>query len=136
MEPTPIQPDLQAAVLCEDVRQELGGTHTLVGVLSMIPTPVLPVGMFKLCLWARWTGGQGSYEQHSRIVAPDDRSLLAESRVPFTLREMDAHTTNVHVFTGVQFREFGMHHVEILLDSDLRMRFPLPVIRVNPPAPH
>ena len=108
--------------------------HTLVGVINGIPTPALPVGMFKLCLWARWTGGQGTYEQHSRIVAPDDRGVLVESRVGFTLRELDAHATNVHVFAGVQFREFGMHHVEVLLDGDLRMRFPLPVIRVQPPA--
>jgi len=132
MNQTPILPDLQAAVLCEDVRQEMSGMHTLVGVLNVIPTPTLPVGMFRLCLWARWTGGEGRFEQHSRILAPDDAQVLAESKVPFVLREMDAHTTNVHLFTGVQFRHFGVHHVEILLDGELRMRFPLPVIQVNP----
>ncbi len=135
MNETPILPDLQAAVLCEDVRQEASGMHTLVGVLNVLPTPLLPIGMFKLCLWARWTGGQGNYEQHSRILAPDDTSILAESRVAFALREMDAHTTNVHVFTGVQFRQYGIHHVEVMLDRDLRMRFPLPVIQVHPQKP-
>lgn len=126
-------PDLQAAVLCEDVRQEISGMQTLVGVLNVLPAPVMPVGLFKLCLWTRWTGGEGNFEQASRIVAPDASTSIAESRVRFGLREPDAHTTNVHVFTGVQFREFGIHHVEILLDGELRMRFPLPVIQVRPP---
>src|SRR5437763_773691 len=34
-----ILPDLQSAILCEDVRAELSGQQTLVGVLGAIPTP-------------------------------------------------------------------------------------------------
>jgi hypothetical protein len=43
-------PDLQASILCEDVRQEVNGLQTLVGVISVLPTPSLPVGLLKLCL--------------------------------------------------------------------------------------
>jgi hypothetical protein len=38
----------------------------------------------------------------------------------------------VHYFGGVQFQQFGMHHVEIYLEDELRLRFPLPVVRVGP----
>ena len=41
--------------------------------------------------------------------------------------------TNVHVFGGVQFQQYGIYHVEIHLDSELKMRFPLPVVRVQQP---
>ncbi len=128
-----IQPDLQGALLCEDVRQEISGSHTLVGVINAIPTPSLPIGLFRLCLWARWCGGVGTFHQNSRIVAPDDRSIIAESSVGFALRDMDAHTTNVHYFNGIQFREYGLHHVEVNLDGELRMRFPLAIVQVAPP---
>gem|GEM_PF-33388 len=32
-------------------------------------------------------------------------------------------------------QEFGVHHVEIRLDGDMRMRFPVPVVRINQAPP-
>ena len=46
---------------------------------------------------------------------------------------MEGHATNVHYFGGVQFQQYGLHHVEIYLGDELRLRFPLPVVRVRPP---
>jgi hypothetical protein len=33
----------------------------------------------------------------------------------------------------VQFQQYGLHHVEIYLGDELRLRFPLPIVRVTPP---
>jgi hypothetical protein len=46
------------------------------------------------------------------------------------LKEMEGHATNVHYFGGMQFQQFGLHHVEIFLENELRLRFSLPVVRV------
>jgi hypothetical protein len=54
--------------------------------------------------------------------------------VPFSLGDMNAHATNVHFFGGVQFQKYGTYHVEILLDEELRLRIPLPVIQVEAPG--
>jgi hypothetical protein len=35
----------------------------------------------------------------------------------------------------VQFQRHGVYHVEIRLDGELRLRFPLPVVRVQPAQP-
>ena len=126
-----IFPDLQATLLCEDVRQEVNGMHTLVGVLNVVPAPMVPIGVIKLCLWTRWCSGQGEFLQTSRIVAPDDETAVAQSQVRFRLREIETHATNVHFFTGIQFKEFGLHHIEVSLEGDLRLRFPLPVVQVK-----
>lgn len=126
-----IPPDLQAALLCEDVRQEMGGGHTLVGVINVLPAPVVPIGLFKLCLWSRWCGGTGQFVQDSSIMASDDDRPLAQASVTFQLPALDSHATNVHVFGGVQFPEHGLYHIEIRLDGSLRLRFPLPVIPVQ-----
>jgi len=125
-----IPPDLQAVVLCEDVRTEISGQQTLIGVIGVIPAPVLPVGFFKLCLWSRWCGGAGRFKQKSLILGSDDDRVLAQSEVDFTLPELESHATNVHVFGGVQFQKYGIYHVEIRLDGELTIRFPLPVVRV------
>ncbi|MEY2563817.1 MAG: hypothetical protein QOH88_2010 [Verrucomicrobiota bacterium] len=123
-------PDLQGCVLCEDVRCEISGMQTLVGVLNVVATPSLPVHYVRLCLWSRWCSGSGRFRQKSRIVGVDDQQVLAQSEVEFELKEMEAHATNVHCFGGVQFQQFGMHHVEIMLEDELRLRFPLPVVRI------
>lgn len=131
MENSTILPDLQAALMCEDVRQEMGGGQTLVGVINVVPAPVVPIGLFKLCLWSRWCGGQGEFLQESVILGTDEDSVIARAEVRFQLPALEAHATNVHVFGGVQFPEHGIYHVEIRLDGNFRMRFPLPVVEVK-----
>jgi len=126
-----IIPDLQACVLCEDVRQEASGQQTLVGIIGMIPAPVMPIGFFKLCLWSRWCGGVGEFVQQSLILTPDDDEPIAQSEVRFTLPSLEAHATNVHVFGGIQFQKHGLYTVEVKVDNELRLRFPLPVVPVQ-----
>jgi hypothetical protein len=129
---TLIPPDLQAAVLCEDVRTEISGQQTLVGVIGVIPAPVVPIGVFKLCLFTRWCGGVGEFTQRSLILSSEDEAPLAQAEVKFKLPEMNSHVTNVHVFGGLQFARHGIYTVEIRLDGEIRLRFPLPVVPVKP----
>jgi hypothetical protein len=126
-----ILPDLQSCVLCEDVRCEFNGMQTLVGVLNIVPTPKLPVNYLRLCIWTRWCSGAGRFHQRSKIVGPDDTQTIAQAEVHFDLKQMEGHATNVHYFGGVQFQQFGLHHVEIYLGDELKLRFPLPVVEVK-----
>jgi len=126
-----ILPDLQSCVLCEDVRCEFNGMNTLVGVLNVIAAPSLPINYLRLCIWTRWCSGAGKFRQRSRIIGVDEQNVLAEAAVEFELKEMEGHATNVHYFGGVQFQQFGLHHVEIYLQEELRLRFPLPVVRIQ-----
>jgi len=130
----PIVPDLQSVILCEDVRTEVSGAQTLVGVIGAVPAPQVPIAFFKLCLWTRWCGGIGRFHQDSRLLDPDDETV-AEAGIGFELREIEGSATNVHFFGGVQIKKFGVHHVEIRIDGDMRMRFPVPVVQVNQPPP-
>jgi hypothetical protein len=125
-----ILPDLQSCVLCEDVRCELNGMQTLVGVVNVIPAPSVPVNCLRLCIWSRWCSGVGRFRQKSRIVGADEQQVIAHAEVEFELKEMEAHATNAHFFGGIQFQQFGLYHVEIFLEEELRLRFPLPVVRV------
>ena len=134
MTANPILPDLQAAILCEDVRAELSGQQTLIGVIGAIPAPHLPIGFFKLCLWTRWCGGSGDFVQKCLIYDPEEDQAIAQAEVPFTLSDLNAHATNVHFFGGVQFQKYGTYHVEILLDDEIRLRIPLQVIQVDAPG--
>jgi hypothetical protein len=131
MTQNPILPDLQGAVLCEDVRAEISGQQTLVGVISAIPAPTLPIGFFRLCLWTRWCGGLGDFIQKCLIYDPEEDQAIAQAEIPFTLADLSANATNVHFFGGVQFQKYGTYHLEIQVDGQIRLRVPIPVLPVN-----
>ena len=104
--------------------------QSLIGVINGVPARALPVGLLKLCVWTRWCGGIGKFCQHSRILGVDEAQVIAESHIDFELKELEEHVTNVNLYTGVQFQQFGVHHVEILLDDELVIRYPFPVVKV------
>jgi len=128
-----IIPDLQAAILCEDVRAEISGQQTLIGVIGAIPTPTLPIAFFKLCLWTRWCGGSGDFIQKCLIYDPEEDQAIAQAEVPFSLSDLSAHATNVHFFGGVQFQKYGTYHVEVLIDDQIQLRIPVPVLQMEVP---
>ena len=70
-------PDLQASVMCDDVRQERNGKFMLIGIfdglVQAVNQPVCP----RICLMNRWCAGEGEFTQKSRIVAPDGVPLGA-----------------------------------------------------------
>ena len=61
-------------------------------------------------------------------------AIVAEGReIPVKLPHAEATATNVELFLNLEFHEPGTHWVEVLLDEDLKIRFPLRVGKVNPP---
>ncbi len=125
-------PDLQASFVCEDVRVEATGAHTIVGIINSIGAPSLPIQILKLCVWTRWSSGVGQFEQRTRLIGPDEETVMAEAETKFQLGNEDSHTTNVNIFGGLHLTHPGAHHIEIYLDGELKLRFPMRVIL--PPA--
>jgi hypothetical protein len=134
MQPTRILPDLQCSLLCEDVRQEASGNFILIGILGYIQVPQLPVTALKLCVFNRWTAGVGSFTENVRLIAPDQTTVLRQSQVKFAVKDAAHHATNVTVFGQIKFEGAGVYFVEVLVDDVMKLRFPLPLVVVQPPA--
>jgi hypothetical protein len=126
-------PDLQASFACEDVRVEAGGAHTIVGIMNFVGAPQFPVRLLKFCIWTRWCSGQGTYTQTTRLVRPDQITIMNQAVTPFKLEHEESHATNVNFFAGLEFPEPGVYEIEILLDNVMRLRYPLPFGLVKPP---
>ena len=119
-------PDLQSSLLCDDVRQESNGKFILIGLFDMVAVASFPAVFMKVCLVNRWCCGQGDFKQHVRVLAPDGKGVLLEGQdVPIRLPEQDAVATSVEIFLNVRFATEGTYWVEILLDGDLKLRYPL-----------
>jgi hypothetical protein len=138
-----ILPDLQCSLLCEDIRQEITGGFTLVGVINFLRVPQFPVVALKLSVFNRWTAGVGQFTESVRLVAPDQTTVLRKGEVKFALKDPSLHATNVTVFGQVEFKGPGNYFVEVLVDDVMKLRYPIPVIHAPqqpqpqgaPPAP-
>ena len=135
MNATRILPDLQCSLLCEDVRPEANGNFIIVGVIGVVRVPQVPVTAFKLCVFNRWTAGFGQFSENVRLIAPDQTTVLRKGQVKFALQDPSHHATNVTVFPQVEFSAAGVYYIEVLVDDVMKIRFPLPVVVVQPPPP-
>ena len=134
MQPSRILPDLQCSLLCEDIRQEASGNFILLGVLNLVRVPQLPVTAFKICVFNRWTAGVGQFSESVRLLAPDQTTVMRKGEVKFALQDASHTATNVTVLGQVEFTAPGVYFVEVLVDDVMKLRYPLPVVVVQPPA--
>lgn len=127
-------PDLQSSLLCDDVRQERTGKFILIGLFDALCAPAFPFRHPRMCLTTRWCSGEGKFSQQTKILGPDMQRVVAEGRkIPVQLADSEKTATNVELFMNVEFQEAGTHWVEISLDGDLKLRFPLRVNKVEVP---
>ncbi len=125
-------PDLQSSLICDDVRQERNGKFMLIGLFDAIHTETFPTTFAKLCLVTRWCSGEGTFTQRSRMMHSDQHTVLAEGKdVQVNLPSPEAAATSVEVFINVAFPEPGVYWVEILLDGDLKIRYPLRINQIS-----
>jgi hypothetical protein len=129
-------PDLQSSILCDDVRQERNGKFILIGLFDAIAAQRMPVRYPRLFMVTRWCSGEGDFKQRTRILKPDMSTVLVEGKpIPVRLPGAEATATNVEVFMNVAFEEEGTHWVEVALDDDLKIRYPLRVGTAPQPRP-
>ena len=139
MNATRILPDLQCSLLCEDIRQEVNGNCILIGVLSLLRVPKLPIVALRLCLFNRWTAGVGQFTESVRLIAPDQTTVMRKAEMKFRLPDASLNVTNVTMLPQVEFKTAGTYYIEVLVDDVMKLRYPLTVIHApmpeQPPAP-
>jgi len=131
-----MMPDLQMSVICDDVRQERTGKFILIGLFDVIGLPAFPAVFPRLCIVNRWCCGQGVFKEKTRIVGPDNGPTLTEGQeIAVQLQSPESSVTNVEFFINVQFEKEGVHWVEVILDGDMKLRYPLRVSRAVQQGP-
>ena len=70
--------------------------------------------------------------QQTRIVAPDGVTKLVEGRaVEIKLQNEGAIATSVEFFVNLRFPSAGTYWVEVTIDHELKIRYPLLVAEIR-----
>jgi hypothetical protein len=120
-----IQPTLLFSILCDDVRREDNGKFMLIGLFETIGAAVFPAVHPKLYVMNCWCSGTGKFKQRTRIVTPDNVKLIEDEETEFTLLGLKAKHRIVARFNNLRFSTPGEYAVEVLLNNELKVRYPL-----------
>ena len=75
----------------------------------------------------------GEFHENIRLIAPDQESVIRKCETKFVLKDPAHHDTNIAVFAGTKFEVPGVYTIEFVLDLVMKLRYPLPVMIVEPP---
>ncbi len=128
-------PGLPSGLLCDDVRQERIGKFLLIRVFARLALREFPARFPRICLVNRWCCGQGTFTQRSRILSPEGNVVVEGKDVPVKVDDPMQTATSIEFFINAAFPAPGVHWVEILLDGNLKLRYPLSIrLAPRPPA--
>ncbi len=118
------KPILQFSVLCDGVAKQ-GNKPVFIGVFSnFVRTGVIP----QFFIVNRWVYGKGTFKQKVVIKDPDLTKTVAEiPEQEFALQNETTGADLVLGFVNVNFEKGGVYWVQITLDGELVMSYPLPV---------
>ena len=133
MQPTRILPDLQCSLVCEEVRQEANGNLFLIGVVNIIRVPQIPIVAGRICIYNRWTAGIGQFNENTRLVAPDQTTVVSKGEMKFELKDPSHSASGVIVFGNVKFETAGTYFIEVMVEDVMKLRYPLVVVHVPQP---
>jgi len=104
----------------------------LIGVLTGLVVPQLPVTAHQIVCFNRWTAGVGEFTENVKVIAPDGSTALCENKIKYALKRPEDVLTNLHIFRNVELKEPGCYQVEVNVDDVLKLRYPFPVNLVPP----
>ena len=122
-----IKPRLSYTILCDDVRQEMGGKLSLMGLFESIYSNTFPALHHRFAIVNEWSGGQGEFTARVRLLAPDRQELLSESVARLNLFNETQRHRDISVRFNTSFKIPGVYWIEILLDNERIGLVPFPV---------
>lgn len=120
-----IVPTLLFSVMCDDVRREDNGKFILIGLFETIGAKKFPAIHPTLFIMNCWTSGIGNFRQRSRIINKNGDILAEDRETTFLLQDLKAKHRVIARFNGLKFDLSGEYAVEVLLNGDLKVRYPL-----------
>lgn len=125
------KPALSYTIMCDDVRQELGGKFSLMGLFESISAHTFPAFHARFAIVNEWRGGRGDFAAKIRLLAPDQRTVLSESASRFSLFNEAQRHRDISIRLNSTFSVPGTYWIEMLLDDEQIALIPLPIHLVN-----
>jgi hypothetical protein len=122
-----IKPRLNYTLLCDDVRQELGGKFSLMGLFESIYANAFPAIHPRFAIVNEWAGGKGEFKLRIRLLSTNKQEILSESEATLSLYSETQRHRDISVRFNSTFSVPGTYWIEMLLDDERVALVPLPL---------
>lgn len=130
------RPTLRHTLLCDDIRQEMGGKFSLMGIFETISASTFPAMHPRFVIVNEWAGGTGHFTLTVRLLTPDRSTAIADSSSTMSLRSETQRHRDVIVRLNTTFASPGTYWLEMRIDNAAAALVPLPVLRISPQPVH
>ncbi len=131
-----IKPRLNFTLLCDDVRQEMGGKFSLMGLFESIFAGTFPALHHRFAIVNEWSGGRGEFTIRIRLLAPDRVQVLSESESRLSLYNETQRHRDISIRYNTTFKVPGTYWIETLIDGEQAGITPLNVQAVTEQRVH
>jgi hypothetical protein len=128
---TKIKTRLSYTILCDDVRQEMGGKFSLMGLFESIYAANFPATHHRFAIVNEWIGGRGEFTVRIRLLSPDRESVLSESESKLALFNETQRHRDISIRYNTAFKVPGTYWVETVLDDERISIIPLNLQQVS-----
>ncbi len=130
------RPHLSFTLLCDDVRQEMGGKVSLMGIFENIYSRSFPAVHPRLATINEWTDGTGEFDTTLRILSPDRKIIIRETMTRLKLTNAGSKHRDISIHLNVEFKNPGTYWIENYLDGILVNSIPLNVLLIKEKSFH
>src|SRR5512136_910940 len=130
------KPSLNFTLLCDDVRQEMGGKISLMGIFENVYANSFPAVHPRLATVNEWADGLGEFEATLRILSPDRKTVLRETVTKLKLVNARFKHRDISIHLNLEFKEPGTYWIENYLDGILVNSVPISVILIKEKSFH
>ena len=130
------KPSLNFTILCDDVRQEMGGKLSLMGLFENIYATKFPAMHPRLAVISEWAEGRGEFDVMMRLLSQDRKTVLRETSSKIKLNGVGFRHRDVSVHLNIEFKTPGTYWIENYLDNELVNSIPMKVVQVKEQPTH
>ncbi len=117
------KPVLQFSIPCLEIETE-DKPPVFSYVFYELPFPNAPVSFY---IANGWSNGEGSFTQEIKLIKPSGNLLVSTGKQDFELKSYNVPQLMVNLFRDMMFDEFGDYKVEVYLNDEKVIEYPLTV---------
>ena len=126
------KPSLNLAVLCDDVRFEMGDKISLMGLFENILVQNLPSVHPRFTVVAIWTGGRGEFKSEFQLFDPNGNLMQSLGVAPFKMGAGITNHRHIAYAFNLTFQRHGPYRIKVLLDGSVVKSVPLTIQQAGP----
>lgn len=131
-----VKPRLLYTLLCDDVRQELGGKFSLMGLFESIYANAFPAVHPRFAIVNEWSGGIGEFTVRIRLLTPEREHVISESEAVIKLYSETQRHRDISIRFNTPFKIPGTYWIETFVDGERVGLTPLSVQQVSKETMH